>query len=114
MLALSVIPLRAGSASLQTIAEPAVSEGAVLARTLAVGVCGTDREILDGAYGSAAPGRSHLVLGHESLAEVEDAPADSGLVRGDLIVGVVRHPDPAPCVACAADEWDMCLNGLYT
>jgi threonine dehydrogenase-like Zn-dependent dehydrogenase len=114
MRALCVIPLRPDSASLQTVAEPPLDEGAVLARTLAVGVCGTDREILAGHYGSAPNGRTYLVLGHESLAEVAEAPADCGLTQGDLIVGVVRHPDPEPCEACAADEWDMCRNGLYT
>lgn len=86
MLALSLIPLRAGSASLQTIPEPPLDEGAVLARTLAVGVCRTDREILAGEYGLTPLGRTHLVLGHESLAEVQDAPSDSGLARRDLIV----------------------------
>jgi threonine dehydrogenase-like Zn-dependent dehydrogenase len=114
MLALSVMPLHAASASLQTVPEPLPTEGAVLARTLAVGICGTDREILDGKYGWAAHERTRLVLGHESLAEVEDAPCDCGLMPGDLIVGIVRHPDPVPCAACAADEWDMCSNGQYT
>ena len=114
MLALSLTPLHAGSAALRTVPEPRLEEGAVLARTLAVGVCGTDREILDGEYGWSAPGRTELILGHESLAEVEEAPHDSGLAPGDLIVGVVRQPDPEPCHACAADEWDMCLNGRYT
>jgi threonine dehydrogenase-like Zn-dependent dehydrogenase len=114
MLALCVIPLQPDSGSLQTIGEPPLSEGAVLAHTLAVGVCGTDREILAGHYGSAPRGRAHLVLGHESLAEVAEAPAGCGLALGDLIVGVVRHPDPEPCDACAVDEWDMCRNGKYT
>jgi threonine dehydrogenase-like Zn-dependent dehydrogenase len=25
----------------------------------------------------------------------------------------VRRPDPVPCPACAAGEWDMCQNGRY-
>jgi D-arabinose 1-dehydrogenase-like Zn-dependent alcohol dehydrogenase len=33
---------------------------------------------------------------------------------GDLIVGIVRRPDPVPCRFCAAGEWDMCANGRYT
>src|SRR5262249_22745103 len=32
----------------------------------------------------------------------------------NLIVGIVRRPDPVPCAACAHNEWDMCRNGLYT
>jgi threonine dehydrogenase-like Zn-dependent dehydrogenase len=34
--------------------------------------------------------------------------------RGDLVAGVVRRPDPVPCLACGAGEWDMCRNGRYT
>ncbi|MEU4605604.1 hypothetical protein AB0F43_21695 [Kribbella sp. NPDC023972] len=30
------------------------------------------------------------------------------------MVGIVRRPDPEPCPACAAGEWDMCRNGRYT
>jgi threonine dehydrogenase-like Zn-dependent dehydrogenase len=86
----------------------------VLVRTTALGVCGTDREIIAGEYGDAPPGQQRLVLGHESLGRVEEAPAGSGLAKGDLIVGIVRRPDPVPCPACAVGEWDMCRNGRYT
>jgi glucose 1-dehydrogenase len=77
-------------------------------------VCGTDREILAGEYGWAPPGQDRLVLGHESLGLVRQAPQGCGLLPGDLVVGIVRRPDPVPCVACAAGEWDMCRNGRYT
>ena len=43
-----------------------------------------------------------------------EAPAGSGFAKGDQVVGIVRRPDPVPCVACAAGEWDMCRNGQYT
>jgi threonine dehydrogenase-like Zn-dependent dehydrogenase len=114
MRAITVSPGIANSARLEDIPEPPLSDGAVLVRTVALGVCATDREIISGAYGSAPPGQQRLVLGHESLGEVEAAPAQSGLVPGDLIVGIVRRPDPVPCPACAAGEWDMCRNGRYT
>ena len=38
----------------------------------------------------------------------------SGLSAGDLVVGIVRRPDPVPCPNCAVGEWDMCRNGQYT
>jgi threonine dehydrogenase-like Zn-dependent dehydrogenase len=38
----------------------------------------------------------------------------SGLQQGDLVVGIVRRPDPVPCPNCAVGEWDMCRNGQYT
>jgi threonine dehydrogenase-like Zn-dependent dehydrogenase len=75
---------------------------------MAVGICGTDREIAEGAYGTPPSGEASLVIGHESLGEVLEAPAGSGFAPGDLVVGIVRRPDPMPCPACAAGEWDMC------
>jgi glucose 1-dehydrogenase len=112
--ALTVAPGIGNSARLEEVPEPALADGTVLVRTVALGVCGTDRDIISGEYGSAPPGQKRLILGHESLGRVELAPPDSGLVPGDLIVGIVRRPDPVPCCACAAGEWDMCRNGRYT
>jgi threonine dehydrogenase-like Zn-dependent dehydrogenase len=114
MKALTVTPLQANSAGLEEIDEPAPEEGSVLVDTLAVGVCGTDIEIVSGAYGWAPPGHKRLVLGHESLGRVREAPDGASVKAGDLVVGIVRRPDPVPCPACAALEWDFCRNGLYT
>jgi len=111
---MTVAPGQDGSARLEEVPEPARSEGAILVRTLTLGICGTDRDIAAGHYGSAPPGETLLILGHESLGTVETAPADSGFAPGDLVVGIVRRPDPVPCPACAAGEWDMCRNGRFT
>ncbi|TDC00269.1 theronine dehydrogenase [Micromonospora fluostatini] len=93
--------------------EPSSEEGAILVQALAVGVCGTDHEIIEGAYGEAPPGERDLVLGHESLGRVLEDHTGT-LQPGDLVAGIVRHPDPVPCPNCAVDEWDMCRNGQYT
>ncbi|MFZ1149817.1 MAG: glucose 1-dehydrogenase [Xanthobacteraceae bacterium] len=114
MRALTVAPGIANSAGIEDVPEPPPSDGAVLVRSLALGVCGTDREIVAGLYGWAPPGRKRLVIGHESLGTVQDAPVNSSFKRGDLVVGIVRRPDPVPCPCCAAGEWDMCRNGRYT
>ncbi len=114
MKALTVQPLTAGSARLEDVAEPPESDGPVLVETLAVGVCGTDAEIVSGLYGWAPPGRDRLVLGHESLGRVLEAPAGAAVAAGDLVVGIVRRPDPVPCANCAVGEWDFCHNGQYT
>jgi len=114
MRAITIKPKTPGSAQLQDVPDPPESDGSVLAETLAVGVCGTDVELVAGKYGWAPPGRERLVLGHESIARVIAAPDDSGLAAGDLIVGIVRRPDPEPCAYCAIGEWDMCRNGRYT
>jgi threonine dehydrogenase-like Zn-dependent dehydrogenase len=114
MHALTVIPGLGESARLEEWPEPDVADGEILVGACAVGVCGTDREILSGAYGAAPPGASRLILGHESLGRVLAAPSHSGFAVGDLVCGIVRHPDPVPCPSCAAAEWDMCQNGRYT
>ena len=114
MRALTVAPGIANSARVEDVAEPPRADGTVLVRSLALGVCGTDREIVSGSYGWAPPGEKRLVIGHESLGEVCEAPGDSGFRPGDRVVGIVRRPDPVPCPACAVGEWDMCRNGRYT
>jgi glucose 1-dehydrogenase len=114
MRALTVVPLQPDSATVVDIEEPTPGPGELLVDGLALGVCGTDREIAAGEYGWAPPGEERLVLGHESLGRVREAPEGSGFAEGDLVVGVVRRPDPVPCIACAHGEFDMCRNGRYT
>jgi threonine dehydrogenase-like Zn-dependent dehydrogenase len=114
MKAITVEPKKPGTARFEDISEPDGHEGSVLVEAVAVGVCGTDVEIVEGKYGWAPPGNTRLVLGHESLGRVID-PGPSGLFKkGDLVVGIVRRPDPVPCPNCAVGEWDMCRNGQYT
>ena len=114
MRALTVRPGVKDSLSLEEVADPYPGQGTVLVQTLAVGLCGTDIEIVSGQYGTAPPGAQLLVLGHENLGRVLEAPDGSGVSPGDLVVGIVRRPDPVPCPACAHAEWDMCRNGQYT
>ena len=112
--AITVEPGRPGSARLDRVAPPDASEGALLVAIEAIGICGTDREILSGKYGTAPPGRERLIIGHESLGRVVEAPSDSAFATGDRVAGIVRRPDPVPCPHCAIGEWDLCSNGRYT
>jgi glucose 1-dehydrogenase len=107
---MTVVPGQKGTTGIEEVPDPDRQDGALLVRGLAIGICGTDREIAEGAYGTPPPGEARLVIGHEGLGEVLEAPAGSGFARGDLVVGIVRRPDPVPCPACAAGEWDMCRN----
>jgi glucose 1-dehydrogenase len=114
MRALTVVPGRPESLAVTELPEPYAGPHDVLAEGVSLGVCGTDREIIAGDHGEAPPGRDRLLLGHESLGRVVTAPQGSGLTAGELIVGIVRRPDPEPCPACARGEFDMCRNGRYT
>jgi threonine dehydrogenase-like Zn-dependent dehydrogenase len=114
MRAITVIPLKQGSVRVDDIGDVRPGPGELLVEGLAMGVCGTDLEIVRGDYGWAPPGRERLILGHESLGRVLEAPPSTGFQRGDLVVGIVRRPDPVPCRHCALMEWDLCSNGRYT
>jgi threonine dehydrogenase-like Zn-dependent dehydrogenase len=114
MRALTVVPEKANSLELSDVPEPSPDDGEVLVDVVAVGICGTDAEIIGGEYGQAPPGHDRLVLGHESLGRVREAPSGSGVAEGDLVACIVRRPDPVPCPNCAAGHWDMCSNGRYT
>ena len=114
MRALTVQPPKPDTAQVQDLPDPVPAADQLLVEGLAIGICGTDREIAAGAYGWAPPGQQHLILGHESLGRVRQAPTGSGFTAGDLVAGVVRRPDPEPCGACARGEFDMCRNGRYT
>ncbi|MGW4589724.1 glucose 1-dehydrogenase [Amycolatopsis thermoflava] len=114
MRAVTVHPGRTSTLAVSEVTDPDPGPRDLLVDGLALGVCGTDREIISGGYGWAPPGQDHLVLGHESLGRVRQAPPGSDIAVGDLVAGVVRRPDPVPCGACAHGQFDMCRNGRYT
>ncbi len=108
-LAMSVVPHQPDSALVASVPEPSPEEGSVLVETLLVGICGTDLHIL----GSNRPGvAQRLVLGHEAVGRVLDAPTTSGFAPGQLVSGIVRRPC-TECAACARGDWDFCSSGKY-
>ncbi|MBF8187966.1 glucose 1-dehydrogenase [Nonomuraea sp. K274] len=114
MRALTFEPGRRGTLAVEEVPDPEPAQGDLLVQGLALGICGTDRELAAAEYGWAPPGRRRMVIGHESLGRVLESPEGSAFSPGDLVVGVVRRPDPVPCGACARGEFDMCRNGRYT
>lgn len=81
-----------------------------------VGICGTDREIASFLYGMPPAGSPHLVIGHETLAEVvEVGSAVTGHATGDLAALMVRRPCPhGHCRPCRSHRQDFCITGDYT
>lgn len=114
MKAITVVPGKPDQVRLSEMAEPAAAEGALLVEGRLLGICGTDVDIVEQGYGWPPPGRDRVVVGHESLGSVLQAPEGSGFEPGDLVVGIVRRPDPVPCLPCSRGEWDFCRNGRYT
>ena len=111
MQALLTTPGRRGTVRVGTMPEPHAAERGVRVRTLEVGVCGTDREISEGAFGVAPAGEEELVLGHEFLGEVAEDGA--GFSAGDLVTATVRR-SCGLCEACAQSAPDECDTGRYT
>lgn len=114
MRALTFEPGRKGTLDVREVPDPEPGQGELLVEGLALGICGTDRELESAKYGWPPPGEERMVIGHESLGRVLEAPEGSAFSPGDLVVGVVRRPDPVPCGACERGEFDMCRNGRYT
>lgn len=97
MKAVVMVPGLPDTLKLEDIPQPDLSSEpqgrGVLVRVLQVGICGTDREIMDGEYGAAPSDSPYLVLGHENLGVVEQVgPNVSELAPGDHVVAQVRHP----------------------
>ncbi len=109
----AVYPGCPGTIHLTSLPAPIPGPDEVLVTVRRVGVCGTDKEIIDGQFGSPPPGSEELVLGHEVLGTVA-AVGDrvQSLAPGELVVATVRRPDGCP--ACRNGQPDFCLWRGYT
>ena len=81
---MTVVPGQKGTAGIEEVPDPGMQDGALLVRGMAVGICGTDREIAEGAYGTPPSGEARLVIGHESLGEALDRHPEDIKVVVDL------------------------------
>jgi len=112
--AITVVPGKPDQVAVEELPDPPPKSDSLLVQGRLLGICGTDVDIVQNGYGWPPPERERLVIGHESLGTVLDAPEGSGFSAGDLVVGIVRRPDPVPCGPCSQGEWDFCRNGQYT
>ena len=104
-----VTPGHAHTLRLSAREEPRCQPGTVTIRVLEVGLDGTDRDIVEGAYGTPPRGSDTLILGHECLGIVETPGAGvKRLKPGDLVVPTVRRPDD--CSNCRAGDYDHCSS----
>src|SRR5918998_2767175 len=111
--AIAIHPGQANSLHLTEIPREEPGPGEVLVRVRQVGLCGTNRELIHGSFGSAPAGVASLVLGHEMLGRVEAVgPEVFDFSPGQLVTATVRRPDGCP--ACEAGQPDMCQWLDYT
>jgi len=75
-----------GARSVQagTAPVPEPRPGEALLRVRRVGICGTDLHIFQGHLDHRVPKGG--IIGHETVAEVVEAPAESGFTAGDRVV----------------------------
>src|SRR3970040_3097240 len=88
-------------------AVPTPAAGEALLKVRRVGICGTDLHIFQGHLDHRVPKGG--VIGHEVLADVVEAPAGSGVARGDRVV-----LEPlwfcGTCRACAMGASYLCYS----
>jgi threonine dehydrogenase-like Zn-dependent dehydrogenase len=98
MRAVAVIPRKQESLHLREVPRPRINDvpdgHGVLVKVLRAGVCGTDREIVDGLFGTPPKGDDYLILGHENLGRVVEAGPNvpAWVQPGALVVATVRRP----------------------
>jgi threonine dehydrogenase-like Zn-dependent dehydrogenase len=114
MKAIAITPGK-GNVELITVQEPVISApDEVKMEVLEVGICGTDREEVEGGRADAPAGENRLIIGHEMLGRVVDAGSNRKKVKpGDYALFMVRRPCNH-CGPCKAGRSDMCSSGDYT
>lgn len=97
----------AGSFTTGTVDVPRPGPGEALLRVRRVGICGTDLHIFQGHLDHRVPKGG--IIGHETFAEVVEAPADSGFAKGDRVV-VEPTISCGECRACAMGAYYLCYQ----
>ncbi|EZQ04899.1 alcohol dehydrogenase [Candidatus Acidianus copahuensis] len=88
------------------------NSGKIKIRTLESGICGTDREIVNGQMSTASTqeGKDYLILGHEAIGLVEQG--GYGFKEGDLVMPVNRR-GCGKCLNCILGRPDYCETGEF-
>jgi 2-desacetyl-2-hydroxyethyl bacteriochlorophyllide A dehydrogenase len=90
-----------------TVPVPRAAAGEALLRVRLVGICGTDLHIFQGHLDHRVPRGG--VIGHETFAEVVEAPRDSGFHAGDRVV-VEPVTFCGSCRACRMGATYLCYQ----
>ncbi|NNM42954.1 MAG: alcohol dehydrogenase catalytic domain-containing protein, partial [Chlamydiae bacterium] len=76
MKAIALFP-KSGELKLIDHPEPKITHSnEVKIKVIGVGICGSDREMMEKKRAAPPPGEEHLILGHEMLGEVHEIGKD--------------------------------------
>lgn len=112
MKAIAIIPEQE-NAFITERPEPQIQQpDEIKIKILQVGICGTDREEVEGGRADAPPGSNELVIGHENFGVVVETGKNVTAVKpGDYAMFSVRRD----CEVCICGGYnDMCPKGEYT
>jgi len=90
-----------------TAPMPIAKAGEALLRVRRVGICGTDLHIYQGHLDHRVPKGG--IIGHETFAEVVEAPAGSGFAKGNRVV-VEPVLSCGTCRACRMGATYLCYS----
>ncbi len=86
----------------------------ILLEMIGVGVCLTDKDILENSLVDSPPNDDKLILGHEALARVVEIGSEvKSVKKGDYVVMIPRH-SCGICKPCKTGRSDFCETGNYT
>lgn len=113
MKALSITPGE-GNLKIIDVDEPGIQfPDDIKLKVLQVGICGTDREEVEGGRADAPTHEDHLIIGHEMFGVVADTGKDvSKVKKGDYALFIVRR-GCGKCYPCLNGRSDMCYTGQY-
>lgn len=113
MKAVLVSPPRPG-VRIGDIPEPRLSDRGIYIRILWTGICGTDREIINGVLpiASTPPGKDEMILGHEAIGVVERASKGLEDLVGRYVI-LVNRRGCGRCLNCLAGRADYCETGGF-
>jgi 2-desacetyl-2-hydroxyethyl bacteriochlorophyllide A dehydrogenase len=97
-----------GEIEVQSRPDPRPGVGEAVVAILVGGICGTDIKVVHGDVPSKLP----IVLGHELVGEIVEAPSGSGLDPGTRVV-IDPSRSCGRCATCRRDLSHLCpLGGL--
>lgn len=102
----AIVCQRPGELALEERPDPVRGKEEVLVGVRRIGLCGTDFHIFEGLHPYLDYPR---IIGHEFSGEVLEAPADSGLTSGQIIV-VNPYIACGTCIACRNGKPNCCLK----